>query len=118
MIASVTTSQSNQKKKTLGQVCWTFSSCKKFKIWKRKKIPSWPIQKLSSDDMVRYAHILHILWECPKKIIGPFLACDVLAKHHANMSLNSNKYYAPLEWIQDDPLRIVVSTTKKRNRGI
>jgi len=83
---------------------------------KKKKILSWPIQKLSSDDMVRYAHILHTLWECSKKIIGPFLGREVLAKnHHANMSLNYNEYYAPLEWIQDDPLRIVVSTTKKHN---
>jgi len=51
--------------------------------------------------MVMYAHILHTLWECSKKIIGPsqgpFLGREVWAKHHANMSLNYNEYYAPLE---------------------
>jgi hypothetical protein len=74
---------------------------------------------LSSDDMVRYANNLHTLWECSEKIVGPFqgpfLGREVLVKHHANMSLKYNEYYAPLEWIQDDRLRFVVSTPKKHN---
>jgi hypothetical protein len=90
------------KKKHWGKYVEPFHDAKKWKNEKEKKLPSWPVQKLSSDDMVMYAHILHTLWECSKKIIGPsqgpFLGCEVWAKHHANMSLNYNEYYAPLEW--------------------
>jgi hypothetical protein len=64
---------------------------------KKKKKSLLDPFKSCQDDMVRYAHILHTLWVCPKKKIGPFLALEVLAKHHANMSLNYNEYYAPFE---------------------